>query len=148
MDIKIAERNFVVNAPRRRVWELLGPALLNSPIGLEKMEVLDESHVRAETRLKFGPIPITLHLLIVVLELLEPEKMVVVLNSKALAGLVRLNQKMFFSLIAQSDNKTEVTIESIAQRSNPLLFWIMAKKAKTVAAMTLLGIEETLKRLA
>jgi hypothetical protein len=148
MEAKIAERNFIVEAPQKRVWDLLGPALLNSPIGLERMEVLDENHVRAETRLRFASIPITLHLLVVVLELLEPERMVVALNSKALAGLVCLDQKIVFSLRSKGDHETEVIIESIAERINPLVFWAMAKKAKSMAKTTLEGIEQTLKRLA
>ena len=36
-----AERTFTIEAPQRRVWNLLGRALLNSPLNLEKIEVLD-----------------------------------------------------------------------------------------------------------
>jgi carbon monoxide dehydrogenase subunit G len=148
MQKRIAESHFVVDAPQRRVWDLLGPALLNSPIGLEKLQVLDENHVHAEARLKFGFMVITTQLLVVFLELIEPTKMVVALNARALGGLVCLNQKIIFTLHPQSENKTEVKCESIAEGRNPLLFFIVAKKAQGVAKTTLTGIEQTLKRLA
>ena len=145
---KIAVRNFVIEAPQRRVWDLLGPALLNSPIGLEKIDIIDENHIRAEVHIKFAFLPITAQLMMIFLELEEPEKMVVALNAKALKGLVRLNQRVTFAVNPQDDKHTEVRCEVLAERHNSLLFRVVAKKARSSAETTLMGIEETLRRLA
>ena len=127
---------------------MLGPALLNSPIGLEKIEILDENHVNAEVRLRFAFVTLTTRLMMVFMELREPERMVVDLNAEALWGLVRLRQRIIFDLNSQDDNHTEVICKSLAEKNNPILFRIIARKAQRVAETTLTGVEETLKRLA
>lgn len=146
--VKIAERKFVIEAEQRRVWDLLGPALLNSPLGLEKIEVIDEEHVRAELRLKFAFITIPTRLTVVFLELDEPNRMVTALEAKALGGLIQLNQRVVFTLSPQDDKHTEVACEALAERSNPILFAMLGRKARSVAGTTLMGIEETLRRKA
>lgn len=145
---KIAERKFVVQAEPDRVWELLGPALLNSPLGLEKIEVLDEEHVRAETRMKMGPFKMTTKLSVSFLEMVEPKKMVTGMEATALGGIIHLDQRVIFNLTPKDDKNTEVACEALAGSKVPLLFVLLASKAKSVAGTTLAGIEETLKRTA
>ena len=148
MNAKIAEMVFTVPAPRSRVWDLLGPALLNSPLGLEKIEVLDENHVRAEARLKCGFLTLPMKLLVIFAELVEPERMGVEMQACALGGLVRLDQKIQFVLHALNEQETEVRCQSFAKGVNPLLFPVLVWMARSKSEATLGGIELTLKRLA
>ena len=146
--VKIAERKFVIEAVPERVWDLLGPALLNSPLGLEKIEVLDEEHVRAEMRLKMAFMPITAHLAVAFLEMDAPHRMVTALDARALGGLISLNQQVIFNLSSRDSGHTEVTCEALAGSSNPLLLTILGSKARSIVAATLKDIEDTLKRIA
>ena len=146
--VKIAERNFVVDTSQERVWGLLGPALMNSPIGMEKLEVIDEFHINAEAEIKFAFIPIIAKIKIIFLELEEPRKMVVALNTEALKGLLRLNQRVTIALNPQDKEHTEVKCEALAEKGNPLVFSLVAGKVRSTAAITLEGIEQTLRRLA
>jgi carbon monoxide dehydrogenase subunit G len=145
---KIAEREFLLNTTPMRVWELLGQALLNSPLGLEKIEVLDENHVRAESTIKIAFVRLVTQLMVVFLEMDEPKRMVADLNAKTLRGLVNLNQRIVIDLNPLNQRQTKVTCEVSAQDNNPLVFALISRRVKSVAEMTLEGIEQTLKRFA
>jgi len=144
---KITEKNFIIKAPQSKVWNSLGPALLNSPIGFEKIEVLDEYHVCAEAHIRIAFVPLTIRLMVVFLELDEPQRMVVALNAKVLKGLFRLNQRITFELNSRSDKHTEVRCESLAEVNHPILYRMIAKKVRALVEMTLINIEGTLRRI-
>jgi hypothetical protein len=144
---RIARRNFLIEAPQSRVWDSLGPALLNSPIGLEKIEVLDENHVCAEAHVRIAFVSIITHLMVVFLELDQPRRMVVALNAKALKGLISLNQRVTFELISRGYKNTEVRCESLAEANHPILYRVISRKVRGLAEMTLMGVEETLRRI-
>ncbi len=148
MKTKIAEIIFTVPAPQSRVWDLLGPALLNSPLGLEKIEVLDENHVRAEARMKFVFLTLPMKILVIFEELVAPERMGVELQVRALGGLIRLDQKIQFTLHPLNENKTEIRCESFAEEGTPVFFPFLIWMARSKSETTFGGIEETLKRLA
>ena len=145
--VKIAERQLVIEATQRRIWDLLGSALLNSSLGLEKLDVLDETHVRAEIRLKFAFITVPTHLTVVFLELVEPNRMVTAVQAKALGGLIQLKLRVTFTLSPLGD-RTEVRCEALAEGNNPILFRLLVGKVRNVAGATLACIEEILRRTA
>ena len=149
MEELIACRKFVVEASSERVWSLLGGVVVGSLPGLERMHAIDESSFTALLRLKAGFIRLSMHLKgQVTADAAHPESLAFLIEAKRWGGLVQLNQKVKFTISSIDTDKTEVVCESMAQGMRLLTRLFLLGRIRSMARITLCGIEKRLQEIA
>ena len=143
----IANKTFIISASRDRVWDLLPTVVFNSA-GLEKISIINERRFNAETRLKFAFTNIPVTLFGQIESISELENMTVIIEGKAIQGIVSLSQKIAVLLSSDNNNETKVAIEASIKRSSSILKPIYIRKAQELIITILNSIEQSLKRLA
>ncbi|HWL05117.1 MAG TPA: hypothetical protein VNQ99_09300 [Xanthobacteraceae bacterium] len=102
----IASRDFVLDAPLPRVWDVL-PASVIQGMPVEQMDVVSDTKITAVLRAKLGPLEIPVPLRVEVVEVTPLQSFSTrILAQKSLARSVLL---VAFALTAVSDDETRVT---------------------------------------
>ena len=148
MEEVIAERKFVLEATRDRVWNLIGRVVLGNMPGLERIEVIDETNIRGLLKVRVAFVTFPMHLQVKVVEFEPPRLFGVLLSSKSKWGIIGLNQRATFILNSVNTNKTEVVCKSVAEGMGTLFRLIALWRVKSLATETLNSIEERLKQIA
>lgn len=149
MEEVIASRKFVLEASPERVWSLMGRVIFSNLHGLERMQIIDESNFRALLRVRVAFISATMRLKGQILaDSAHPESLGVLLKAKSVGGLIQLNQKITFTIMAVDEAKTEVTCEAIAQEMGFFFRMLFLGKVRSMAKSTLDGMEKRLKQIA
>ena len=148
-ELALAQSEFVVKAPIDRVWSLMGRVITSTMPGLERMKPVDESNFRAILRVKVAFISIPMRLLGQVGGGgYETGTLTVNLKAKGMGGIIKLNQKVKFTITAVNEDETEVGCEAVAEDldllSRVLLLGIVRKMGKDILAK----IEKRLKQIA
>ena len=143
----IAEKKFVINSSQQRIWELLLKAVLRF-MPFEKMRPLTEKSVRALLKVKMGFISMPMDVEVEVTEASPPEFMITMLRSKAMGGIVWINQKATFTLTPISEDKTEVACQIADDGMGIIVKLFLLWRVKTVSQEAFNGLEERLRQWA
>ncbi len=143
----IAERKFVIDSSQQRIWALLLKSVLRF-MPFERMRPLSESSVSALLRVKMGFISLPMAVEVEITDASPPERMVTVLKSKGMGGMVWLRQRATFSLALVGEGKTEVTCKIAEEGMGILVRMFLLPRVKTFARESFNGLEERLRRWA
>lgn len=143
----IAEKKFVINSSQQRIWELLLKAVLRF-MPFEKMRPLTEKSVRALLKVKMGFISMPMDVEVEVTEASPPESMITMLRSKAMGGIVWINQKATFTLTPVDEGKTEVSSKIEDDGMGIIVRLFLLWRVKTVSQEAFNGLEERLSQWA
>lgn len=148
MNKGIAERNFVVEASRERVWRLMGKVIFNSLPGMEKVEILDDSNFRALLRMKVSLAELSIKLRGEMVDMSPPDSFAVKLALEGPGGLFRMNQKVTLALTSVEKGRTAVACKATAERMGILFRGLLLGQARRFARSTFESIEKRLQDLA
>ena len=143
----IAERKFVIDATRQRIWDLLLRTTLRL-MPFEKCYIQSDTEFSAVLRMRMAFIAVPMQVNIKIVEMTPPETMVTVLKAKGMGGLAWINQKSTFNLTQVDENKTEVTCRIEAEDMARLLRWFFLPRVKSFARDAYQNLEERLKQWA
>lgn len=143
----IAERKFVIEASQKRLWELIGGAILISLPGLGRMEVLDEVTWQALLRVKLGLLTLNMNLKAEMVDMSPPHALGVRLNARSKGGILRLNQKVTITFTPLDEAKTEVGCKAVAEDMGILFRLFTLGRARSFALVVFDNIQERLKYL-
>lgn len=137
----IADRKFVINSSRERIWEVLVRALMTC-IKLEGMELEDEKTFRAQLKVRMGFIALPMHVKMEIIDILEPETLVTVLKGRGVGGMVWLNQKASFTLTSIDEGKTELACKWMVKEMGSLVRMLLLWKVKSFVTAALDSIKD------
>ncbi len=148
METLIAEKNLAAEASRERVWDLLGTLIFDSLEGLEKMEIIDENHFRAELKAKAFGVPLTWYLRGEMIHISPPEALGVRLTAKSKWNLITMVQRITFGIQAKGEGGSAMHCTAVAEDLTSLIRWIFLGQVKSLTRQIFDGIEERLKQFA
>ena len=148
METLIAEKEFTSALSQQRIWDLLGRLIFDSLPGMERMEIIDENNFRAELKAKAFDIPLTLYLRGEMFDISPPEALKVKLTVKSKWNLIKVVQRVTFSLNSLGEEKVRIVCQAVAEDLDPFIRWILLGQVKTLAKQIFDSIEERLKQLA
>ena len=143
----IAERKFVVEATRERIWELLLRATLRL-MPFERCNIRSETAFSALLRMKVAFISMPMDVDMNIVDIVPPETLNTELKAKGMGGLVWINQKSTFALKTVGGNKTEVTATIVAEGMAPILKFFFVPMVKKFAGESFKNLEGRLKQWA
>ena len=143
----LAQKDFVVNAPRERVWRLIGKVIFSVLPGMENMEILDENNFRALLRVKMIGVEWALKLRGEMVDTSPPESFSVKLFLEGVGGLVKTGQKVSFAMTPAEGGKTSVACKATADEMGFLPRTLFSGQARSFARSTFEAIEKRLKEL-
>ena len=129
----IAERTFVVDADRERVWELLLRATLRL-MPFEKCNIRSQTEFSALLKMKVAFISLPMQVDMNLVDIVPPETMKTLLTAKGMGGIVWINQKSIFTLTEAGKGKTEVKATIVAEGMAPILKIFFVPMVKSFAA--------------
>jgi len=144
----IGEKDFVVEASRERVWRLIGKVIFSSLPGMEQVEILDENNFRALLRMKVLWVQLSAKLKGEMVDMAPPENFSVNLALEGLGGLLKMKQKVTFTVIPAEKGKTAVNCKATAEKMGILFRALLLGQAQRFARATFEAIEKRLKELA
>ena len=144
----LAQKDFLVNAPRERVWRLIGKVIFSVLPGLENMEILDENNFRAVLRMKLFGLQISLKLKGEMVDMAPPESFGVKLFLEGLGGLFRAEQKVSFAITPVEKDRTAVSCRAAMEDPGFLPRVFLLGQARKFAGSTFEAIEKRLQDLA
>lgn len=143
MKQEICGKQYIIDAPRVVVWELLGRAIYRG-LPLERMEVSSETTFRAELRWRLALIDIPLRVKVVLNDISPPDLL------KALIEVKRspINQtiRVTFKLHDLGEGKTEVSCRALKDGGG-LIAWLTRGQEQRFTEQMFDSIIGTLKRL-
>ncbi len=143
----VADKNFILDSPRERVWQLLLRVVMRC-MPFESMELVDEKNFVARLKIGIGFIAVPMRVQIGITDIFEPESLVTILKARGMGGMVWLNQKATFTLTSLSESKTQVTCNLVAQGMARLLRVFFLWKVKSFVQDSLDNIEALLRQWA
>ncbi len=143
----VADKNFIIDSPRERVWQLLLRVVMRC-MPFESMELVDEKNYFALLKIGIGCIALPVRVQIEITDIFEPESLVTILKARGMGGMVWLNQKATFTLTSLSESKTQVTCNLVAQGMARLLRIFFLWRVKSFAQGSLENIEALLRQWA
>ncbi len=143
----IAERKFVIDADRERVWELLLRATLRL-MPFERCNIRSQTEFSALLRMKVAFISLPMQVEMNMVDIVPPEKMNTILTSKGMGGIIWINQRSTFTLTSAGEGKTEVNAKIVAEGMTPLLRIFALPMVKSFARDAFKNLEERLKQWA
>jgi carbon monoxide dehydrogenase subunit G len=148
-ELILAQSKFVIKAPLDRVWSLMGRVITSTMPGLERMKLIDESNFRAVMKVKVAFITIPMQLLGHISGGgYDTGILIVSLKAKGMKGLVKLNQRVKFTITVLNDNEIEVGCQSIAEGLGFLSRLLLLGMVKKMGKDILVRIEKRLKQIA
>jgi carbon monoxide dehydrogenase subunit G len=148
MSTEIASRNFAVDAPRERVWRLIGKVIFSSLPGMEEMEILDENNFRAILRVKVSFLEFKMKLNGEIVHMAPPDVLAVTINLDGLGGLFKMNQRVALNMTSDGEKKTTVACKAMAKDIGILSRVLFLPQARRFAQSTFENIEKRLQELA
>jgi carbon monoxide dehydrogenase subunit G len=146
-DAVLSQKDFVVNAPRERVWRLIGKVIFSVLPGMEKMEILDENNFRAVLRVRMMGAAWPLKLKGEMTDISPPESFSVKLFLEGAGGLVRAGQKVSIAMTPAEAGKTAVSCRATLEEMGFLPRTLFSGQARGFARSTFEAIEKRLKEL-
>ena len=147
MERMFAERRFVIAAPRERIWDLIGRVTIDS-LNLEGFNYEDERNFTALIRAKVGFISLPMHLKGEIADITPPQTLVTVLKVTGLRGMIRLSQKVTYTLNSVDTGKPEVSCKSAGEMMRGPIGIALTPVAKGFAMKVLADVEKLLRHLA
>jgi carbon monoxide dehydrogenase subunit G len=144
----LAQKDFVVNAPRERVWRLIGKVIFSVLPGMENMEILDENNFRAILRVKMMGSKWPLKLKGEMVDISPPDSFSVKLFLEGVGGMVKAGQKVSIAMIPVEGTKTSVSCKATVEEMGLLPRTLFSGQARSFARSTFEAIEKRLKELA
>jgi carbon monoxide dehydrogenase subunit G len=144
----LAQKDFVVNAPRERVWRLIGKVVFSVLPGMENMEILDENNFRAILRVRMMGFEWPLKLRGEMTDISPPESFSVKLFLEGVGGLVKAGQKVSIAMTPAEGSKTSVACKATLEEMGFLPRTLFSGQARSFARTTFEAIEKRLKELA
>lgn len=146
--LTIAERNFVIEASRDRVWRLIGKVIFSSLPNMENVEILDENSFRALLRMNVLGLELRMKLKGEMVDMVPPESFGVRLALEGLGGFLQMNQKVNFVMIPVENGKTSATCKATAEKIGMFFRLFLLGQARRFAQSTFEAIEKRLRDLA
>jgi len=146
MSAEIAERNFVVEASRDRVWRLIGKVIFSCLPGMENIEILDENNFRAVLRIKITLINLGLKVEGEMVDISPPESLAVRLALTGPGGL-RMDQRVSVALASLEKGKTGLACKATVERMEFLFQSLLLRQARRFASATFAAIEKRLQEV-
>ena len=143
----IAEAKFIVNTSRERIWQLLLKAMMNC-VSFERMQLIDARNFQGQLTMKMGFISLPMDVKLELADLSPLEFLVTLLKAKSLLGIIWLNQRATFTLLAVDKGKTEVSCQVAEEGMATLLRMFFLWKVKSFASLVLKGVEDRLRQWA
>lgn len=143
----IAERTFVVDADRERIWELLLRATLRL-MPFERCNIRSQTEFSALLRMKVAFISLPMQVDMNIVDIVPPETLNTTLKAKGMGGIVWINQKSTFTLTSAGEGKTEVHAKIVAEGMAPILKMFFVPMVKSFARDSFKNLEERLKQWA
>ena len=140
----IAERTFVIDATRERIWELLLRATLRL-MPFERCNIRSETAFSALLRMKVAFVSLPMDVDMNIVDIVPPETLNTELKAKGMGGMVWINQKSTFALKAVGESKTEVTAIIVAEGMAHILKIFFVPMVKKFAAASFKNLEELLR---
>lgn len=143
----IAEREFIIDSSRERIWALISKAVLRL-MPFERMQIRSEKNFHAVLRMKMGIITLPVNVEIELVDICAPESLVTTLKAKGMWGMFWLNQKSTFTLTAIGEDKTDVVCKIVDEGMAVLLRILLLWKVKYFAEDAFKNLEERLRQWA
>jgi carbon monoxide dehydrogenase subunit G len=148
MNTVIASRDFVVGAPRERVWRLIGKVILSSLLGMEEVEILDENNFRAFLRVKVSFLGLKMKLRGEIVDMVPSHSLGVHLFVEGPGGLFKMSQKVILVMASVEGGKTAVACKAAAESAGALSRALLMPQARRFARGVFETIEARLRDLA
>lgn len=145
---EIAEKNFVVNTSRERVWRLIGKVIFSSLPGMEQVEILDENRFRALLRMKVLGVALNMKLEGEMVDISPPEHFSVRLALEGPGGVLKMKQKVTFAMTTVEKGKTAVACKAAVEEMGVFFRAMFLGQAQHFAKSTFVAIENRLQDLA
>lgn len=143
----IAEKEFIISSSQQRIWELLLKAVLRF-MPFERMRPLTEKSVRALLKVKMGFISMPMDVEVEVTQTSPPESMITMLRSKAMGGIVWINQKATFNLESVGEDKTRVSCKIEDDGMGIIVRLFLLWRVKAISREAFTALEERLSQWA
>lgn len=141
----IAERQFVIDAPQKRVWDLLARAVYQS-LPLEKIDIVNERTFFAELRWNLAFVGLRFHLKGEFVDISPPSFLGCMISVKK--GIIQLDLRITFALRAVNRHKTEVVcIVAEDGKLKMLSRWVMRIPQRSFAGNVFNSIKARLERI-
>jgi len=147
MSTILADRNFVVQASRDRVWRLIGKVIFSTLPGMEQVEILDENSFRALLKMKLSGVGLTMRLKGEMVDVSPPQSFAVRLSIDGPGGL-QMDQKVSIALTPLEKGKTAIAFKATAEKMGILMRSFFLGPARRFAQSTFEAIEKRLQELA
>ncbi len=148
MNLEIASKNFLIDAPQERIWRLIGKVIFQSLSGMEEVEILDERNFRAILREKILFWKMNMRLKGEITEITPPECLTANLLIEGMGGIFKINQKVTIKMSPREDGKTSLECRSIAEDAGIIIRLLFFRKAQSIAKSVFETIESRLRDLA
>ncbi|MDD4859050.1 MAG: hypothetical protein PHR56_02470 [Dehalococcoidales bacterium] len=145
MEKVFAQRSFVIEASRDRVWDLIGRVTIDS-LQPEGFNYEDESNFSATIKAKAAFITLPMQLKGQIASIVPPETLVTVLNVTGLSGMLKVGQKVSYKLNAV-DGKTEIACVASGEMPG-FIGLLLTPVAKNFANKIFADVEKMLRNLA
>lgn len=143
----IAERTFVIDADRERIWELLLRATLRL-MPFERCNIRSQTEFSALLRMKVAFISLPMQVDMNIVDIVPPETLNTTLKAKGMGGIAWINQKSTFVLTPAGEGKTEVHAKIVAEGMAPILKMFFVPMVKSFARDSFKNLEERLRQWA
>lgn len=139
----IGNKQFTIEAPQSRVWELLGRAIYRC-LPLEQMEVSSHTTFRAVLRWRLAFIAIPLRVKVVLAEISPPNLLAALIEVRK--SVINQTMKVTFNLRPLDESKTEVSCRALRD-SGGLIAWLMRGQQQRFTGQIFDSISATIRRL-
>ena len=141
--MEIAQRKFIINAPRERVWELLGRIIYRS-LPLERMEVVTETSFRAVLNWRLAGLNLPLKVKVSMDDISPPEQLGASIKVKK--GIIDQTVLVSFALTTFAQDQTELVCNA-ATEGGAITTWLLGGQQRRFAGGMFDTIRVQLERL-
>jgi carbon monoxide dehydrogenase subunit G len=143
----IAERSFIVESSRERVWDLIGKVIFRSLPGMENIVIVDESNFEASLKMKVLLLELRMKLKGQIVDMSPPDSLAVKLAIEGPGGLFRIILKVTIVTPSIEEGRTAVACQVTAERMGILLSGLSLGYPRRFSQSTFEAIENRLKDL-
>ncbi len=125
----LAQRQYVIQAPRQRVWDLLAGTIIQC-MPVEQVQIVNDSTFRAVLRLKLGPVQVPMRLEVRAADISPIDSLCTLVKAKK--GPFESALKVSFALAAASDESTCVACTAMLE-SGSRWMWLLKSRQRAFA---------------
>jgi carbon monoxide dehydrogenase subunit G len=125
----LARRQYVIQAPRQRVWDLLAGTIIQC-MPVEQMQIVNDTTFRAVLKLKLGPLEVPMRLEVRAADISPIDSLCTLVKAKK--GPFESALKVSFALTDASEESTSVVCTATEDGGSPWM-WLLKGQQRSFA---------------